>query len=131
MSVQRKAVSQMKYKVGQLVVNKKLGIGKVLSVSGLSVTAYFRDQKENPRTINVGVVPMPLAPEQSDPMLDGVDERGKLKSRQRKGPAMQEAEVAAPPVVSKVAKVTRAEKVSKVTKVVKKGAVKKAKARSR
>lgn len=65
-------------------MNKKLGLGKVLSVSGQNVTAFFKDQKENPRTINVSVVPMPLATDQNDPLLDDVDSRGKRKSRARK-----------------------------------------------
>lgn len=73
----------MKYKVGQLVVNKKLGLGKILSIRGQAVTTYFKDQSDNPRTINVGVVPMAIHSEQSDPMLDEVDENGKVKRKKK------------------------------------------------
>jgi hypothetical protein len=60
----------MKYKVGQLVRNKKLGLGKVLEVSGDEVIAYFKDEQVNPRTINVAVVPMEIPADQSDPFFD-------------------------------------------------------------
>ena len=60
----------MKYMVGQLVVNRKLGLGKVLEVSGDSVTVFFKDQTDNPRTINVAILPMATPKEQSDPLFD-------------------------------------------------------------
>lgn len=60
----------MKYKIGQLVRNKKLGLGKVLEVSGDEVIAYFKDEQVNPRTINVAVVPMEVPADQSDPFFD-------------------------------------------------------------
>jgi hypothetical protein len=60
----------VKYKVGQLVLNKKLGVGKVLGINGDEVLTYFKDEQVNPRTINVGVVPMEIAQEQSDPFFD-------------------------------------------------------------
>lgn len=60
----------MKHAVGQLVVNKKLGFGKVLEVSGDSVTVFFKDQTDNPRTINVAVMPMEIPKEQSDPFFE-------------------------------------------------------------
>lgn len=53
-----------------MVVNSKLGLGKVLSVSGDNVTVIFKDQKDNPRTINVVMVPMTLAEDQADPWFD-------------------------------------------------------------
>jgi hypothetical protein len=67
----------MKYKVGQLVVNPKLGLGKVLEVRGDNVTVFFKDEKDNPRTINVAVVPMAIPKDQSDPTLDELNARGK------------------------------------------------------
>lgn len=63
----------MKYKAGQLVINPKLGLGKVISVRDDYVTVYFKDRTENPCTINVTVMPMELAPEQSDPALDNTE----------------------------------------------------------
>ena len=60
----------MKHKIGQLVLNRKLGLGKVLEVRGDNVTVYFKDQSENPRIINVAVVPMTIPKEQSDPCFD-------------------------------------------------------------
>ncbi len=63
----------MRYRVGQLVVNNKLGLGKVLQVSGDNVTVFFKDETDNPRIINVAVVPMALSREQSDPCLDAPD----------------------------------------------------------
>ena len=60
----------MKHKVGQLVMNNKLGLGKVLEVRGDTVTVYFKDQSENPRIINVAVVPMLIPKEQSDPCFE-------------------------------------------------------------
>lgn len=63
----------MKYCVGQLVVNRKLGLGKVLAVTGDSVTVFFKDQPDNPRTINVAIVPMEIPQQQSDPWLDHLD----------------------------------------------------------
>ena len=63
----------MKYKIGQLVLNKKLGLGKVLEISGDEVMTYFKDAETNPRTINVGVVPMEIPSDQTDPFFDGID----------------------------------------------------------
>lgn len=60
----------MRYKVGQLVMNNKLGLGKVLEAYGDNVTCFFKDQSENPRIINVAVVPMEIPKEQSDPWFD-------------------------------------------------------------
>ncbi|WP_428940972.1 hypothetical protein [Fontivita pretiosa] len=65
----------MKYKVGQLVLNRKLGLGKVLEINGNEVLTYFKDELTNPRTINVSVVPMEIAAEQSDPFFDGLSAR--------------------------------------------------------
>jgi len=69
----------MRYKIGQLVVNRKLGLGKVLEVSGDTVMAYFKDQDHNPRTINIAVVPMPLAESQSDEWFDAHDDLDRLR----------------------------------------------------
>jgi hypothetical protein len=60
----------VKYKVGQLVVNRKLGLGKILGISGNEVVAYFKNEQTNPRTINVAAVPMEISSEQSDPFFD-------------------------------------------------------------
>lgn len=60
----------MKYKVGQLVINKKLGLGKILGISGNEVVAYFKNEQVNPRTINVAAVPMEIASSQSDEFFD-------------------------------------------------------------
>ena len=60
----------MKYRAGQLVTNNKLGLGKVLEVRGDNLTVFFKDQKDNPRIINVAVAPMALAKVQSDPGFD-------------------------------------------------------------
>lgn len=68
----------MKHKVGQLVLNNKLGLGKVLEVRGDNVTVYFKDQSENPRIINVAVVPMIIPKEQSDPCFDEANMPKKL-----------------------------------------------------
>lgn len=84
----------MKYKIGQLVVNNKLGLGKILDIRGDSVTTFFKNEKENPRTINVGVVPMELAEEQNDPWFDCLDENGKVK-KVRKPRATKAAKVPA------------------------------------
>ena len=60
----------MKYRTGQLVMNPKLGLGKVVDVRGSIVTVFFKDHPQAPRRINVTVVPMTVAPNQSDPALD-------------------------------------------------------------
>jgi hypothetical protein len=60
----------MRHKVGQLVLNRKLGLGKVLEVSGQTVTVIFKDHPDGPRRINVAAVPMELAKEQTDAHLD-------------------------------------------------------------
>lgn len=67
----------VKFKPGQLVLNPKLGLGKVLSVNATTVSVFFRDQPNNPRTIHIRVVPMTLAPEQSDASLDQIDQAGR------------------------------------------------------
>jgi hypothetical protein len=63
----------VKYKIGQLVLNRKLGLGKVLDISGDEVVAFFKDQQVNPRTINVSVAPMEIPTDQSDPFFDAED----------------------------------------------------------
>ena len=60
----------MKHKIGQLVVNKKLGLGKVLEVRGDNVTVFFKDHPDTPRVINVLVMPMEIPKEQTDEELD-------------------------------------------------------------
>ena len=64
----------MKYKVGQLVLNRKLGLGRVLEVNGDEVMTFFKDQQSNPRTINVGVVPMEIPSDQTDVFFDGMSQ---------------------------------------------------------
>lgn len=83
----------MTYKAGQLVVNRKLGLGKVLEVRGDIVMVYFRDELENPRAINVEVVPMTLAPDQSDASLDDMTmlTRNKKAAARKKKPKAQAA----------------------------------------
>jgi len=63
----------MKYEKGHLVRNAKLGLGKVIGVSGSRVTVFFKDQKDNPKIIIAtnGVLDIPA--EQSDPWLDNLD----------------------------------------------------------
>lgn len=78
----------MKHQVGQLVMNNKLGLGKVLEVRGNSVTVHFKDQSENPRIINVGVVPMSIPKEQSDP---GFDEANMTRKLSRKLPVKRKS----------------------------------------
>lgn len=63
-------IDSVRYRIGHLVVNSKLGVGKVLNVSGDNVTVIFKDQKDNPRTINVAMVPMTLSDDQADPWFD-------------------------------------------------------------
>jgi hypothetical protein len=63
----------MTHTVGQLVNNKKFGLGKVVAVNGDSVTVFFKSQSENPRTIKVSVVPLEVPENQSDLWLDNLD----------------------------------------------------------
>lgn len=86
----------MKYSIGQLVVNKKLGLGKVLEVDRDTVTVFFRDEKENPRIINVGVAPMALAESQSDPDLDDPNLLRRRSSAGKKKAAKPRAAAAKP-----------------------------------
>jgi len=60
----------MTYRLGQLVINPKLGLGRILHIKDEYLTVFFKEESENPRTINVAVVPMALAAEQCDPVLD-------------------------------------------------------------
>ena len=69
----------IRYKVGQLVVNNKLGLGRVLRIRGDDVTVFFKDQTDNPRTINVVYMPMAISKEQSDACLDSPDMLKKQK----------------------------------------------------
>lgn len=69
----------MKYKIGQLVRNKKLGLGKILSINGDEVITYFKDEQTNPRTINVVAVPMEIPSDQTDTFFDGLDAKGMAK----------------------------------------------------
>jgi len=78
----------MKHKVGQLVINRKFGLGKVLEVRGDNVTVCFKDQTDNPRIINIAVVPMTIPKEQSDPYFD---EAAPPRQRGRKLPARKKA----------------------------------------
>lgn len=64
----------MTYKIGQLVVNRKLGLGKILEIHGETVTVYFKDEIENPRFINVAAVPMTIASDQDDTSLDNMNQ---------------------------------------------------------
>ncbi len=69
----------MKYRVGQLVINNKLGLGRVLRIRGDDVTVFFKDQTDNPRIINVVFMPMAISTEQSDPSLDSPEMLKKQK----------------------------------------------------
>lgn len=88
----------MKYKVGQLVVNRKLGLGKVLEISGDEVTTFFKNEQVNPRTINVNVVPMEIAEDQSDPYFDdmSVAQIAKLKKPTTKARTVRKPRAAKP-----------------------------------
>jgi hypothetical protein len=74
----------MHYKVGQLVVNRKLGLGKVLEVSRDNVLVYFRDQAVNPRTINIAAAAMELAADQNDPAFADLDNIERMKRPTKK-----------------------------------------------
>jgi len=91
----------MKYKVGQLVLNRKLGLGKVLEINGNEVLTYFKDELTNPRTINVSIVPMEIATEQSDPFFDGLSareiQRLRKPSKRRRTAAPRTPGAASPP----------------------------------
>src|SRR5438270_12015434 len=69
----------MRYKVGQLVVNRKLGIGKVLDVGRDTVLVFFRNEQVNPRTINIEAAAMELAADQADPAFSADDNIEKMK----------------------------------------------------
>lgn len=62
----------MKYRIGQLVINRKLGLGKVLEINGNEVMTFFKDEQTNPRTIDVVAVPMEIAADQSDAFFDNM-----------------------------------------------------------
>ena len=64
-------------KVGQIVehpTKPNWGPGKILAISGSTVTVYFRDaQSGDPvKKLSLGYVNLRLAPEQSDPQLDNL-----------------------------------------------------------
>jgi hypothetical protein len=75
----------MHYKVGQLVVNRKLGIGKILEVSRDTVLVYFRNEAVNPRTINIAAAAMELAADQADPAFSDDDNIERMKRPTKKG----------------------------------------------
>lgn len=64
----------LKYEVGMLVDHPnrpQWGPGKIVHVEGEKIHVYFRDAMERTaRRIAFGVVPLPLAESQTDPMLD-------------------------------------------------------------
>lgn len=64
----------MKHKVGQLVLNSKLGLGRVLEVNGDEVMTFFKNEQTNPRTINVRIVPMEIPADQSDEFFDNLNQ---------------------------------------------------------
>ena len=47
----------MAHPVGQLLLNRKLGLGKVPDVKGDIVTLSFKDQTDIPRQIDISKVP--------------------------------------------------------------------------
>jgi hypothetical protein len=102
----RERGAHVKYKVGQLVVNKKLGLGKVLEISGDEVIAFFKNELTNPRTINVSIVPMEIADEQADPFFDTMDARGlarlKRPSKRRAPARAKTPKIAKQPVAEAV-----------------------------
>jgi hypothetical protein len=65
----------LKYKVGQLVRNRKLGLGRILELHGDEVLAYFKDEQVNPRRINVVAVPMEIPSDQTDEFFDALSEK--------------------------------------------------------
>lgn len=74
----------MQYKVGQLVVNRKLGIGKVLEVHRDTVLVYFRNESVNPRMINIMAAAMELAADQADPAFSDMDNIERMKRPTKK-----------------------------------------------
>jgi hypothetical protein len=79
--------------VGQLVRNRKLGLGRILEIHGDEVLAYFKDEEVNPRTINVVAVPMEIVPDQADEFFDGLSEKAieKLAKPVKRKPAKPRA----------------------------------------
>ena len=69
----------MKYKVGQLVRNRKLGLGRILELHGEEVLAYFKDEQVNPRRINVVAVPMEIPSDQADEFFDALSHQAIAK----------------------------------------------------
>jgi hypothetical protein len=65
----------LKYKVGQLVRNRKLGLGRILELHGDEVLAYFKDEQVNPRRINIVAVPMEIPSDQADEFFDGLSDK--------------------------------------------------------
>ena len=69
----------VKYKVGQLVRNRKLGLGRILELHGEEVLAYFKDEQVNPRRINVVLVPMEVPSDQADEFFDALSNQAIAK----------------------------------------------------
>jgi hypothetical protein len=69
----------LKYKVGQLVRNRKLGLGRILELHGDEVLAYFKDEQVNPRRINVVAVPMEIPSNQADEFFDSLSDQAIAK----------------------------------------------------
>jgi hypothetical protein len=92
----------LKYKVGQLVRNRKLGLGRILEIHGDEVLAYFKDEQVNPRTINVVAVPMEIPSDQADEFFDGLNEKAieKLAKPVKRKPAVKRAPKAAAAVAA-------------------------------
>jgi hypothetical protein len=90
----------LKYEVGQLVRNRKLGLGRILELHGDEVLAYFKDELVNPRTINVTAVPMEILDDQSDEFFDGLNQKAiaKLAKPSKRKPAKPRAVTATPAV---------------------------------
>jgi len=89
----------LKYKVGQLVRNRKLGLGRILEIHGEEVVAYFKDEQVNPRRINVVAVPMEIPSDQADEFFDGLSQQAIAKLskpvKARAKPRAKKAAVAA------------------------------------
>ena len=61
------------------------------------VCDLFKDQAENPRTINVAAVPMDLAPDQADPAFSPDDNLDRMRRATRRAPAKKKKTNAATP----------------------------------
>jgi hypothetical protein len=87
-------MGDVKYRIGMVITNPKKpewGPGKILDITGRTITVYFRDDPEPPartgvRTISLDYATPQVAPSQTDPQLDNLPpfEKGRLALSQRR-----------------------------------------------